>query len=156
PRGSQCTPGSVDHADPGSIWAPRRRARPAPGGVQARAGRTDRYPVAMSRRSPGESLPAPSRTSLRRGYLLAVVILVGTLLMVWMSARAAGEREQHARQAEFVAQSAEILVLLQQRLLHYELALRGGVSLYWSVSRPTERQWRDYVGGLDVENQFHG
>jgi len=88
--------------------------------------------------------------------VLAVVVLVGSLLMVWLYARAAGEREQRARQAEFVAQSGEIVVLLQQRLLHYELALRGGVSLYWSVSRPTERQWRDYVGGLDVENQFHG
>ena len=110
----------------------------------------------MPRRLSGESTPAPSRPSARRGYVLAVVVLVGSLLMVWMYAQAAGERERHARQAEFVAQSGEILVLLQQRLLHYELALRGGVSLYWSVARPTERQWRDYVGGLDIENQFHG
>ena len=110
----------------------------------------------MPRRPSGESTPAPSRPSARRGYVLAVVVLIGSLLMVWLYAQAAGERERHARQAEFVAQSGEILVLLQQRLLHYELALRGGVSLYWSVSRPTERQWRDYVGGLDIENQFHG
>ncbi|HRP73741.1 MAG TPA: CHASE domain-containing protein, partial [Luteimonas sp.] len=30
------------------------------------------------------------------------------------------------------------------------------VSLYWSVSRPTPRQWRDYVGGLDIDRQFQG
>ena len=110
----------------------------------------------MSRRPPGESTSAPDRPSLRRGYVLAVVILIGSLAMVWLYARAAGEREERARQAEFVAQSSEIVVLLQQRLLHYELALRGGVSLYWSVARPTRRQWRDYVGGLDIDRQFHG
>ena len=97
-----------------------------------------------------------SRQSLRRGYVLAVVVLIGSLLMVWQYAREAGERERSARQAEFAAGSSEIAMLLRQRLLHYELALRGGVSLYWSVSRPTERQWRDYVGGLDIERQFRG
>jgi len=97
-----------------------------------------------------------SRPSLRRGYVLAVIVLVGSLLMVWLYAREAGERERRARQTAFVAGSSEIAMLLRQRLLHYELALRGGVSLYWSVSRPTERQWRDYVGGLDIERQFEG
>lgn len=110
----------------------------------------------MSRTQPGDSTPGPARPSARRGYLLALVILAGSLLLVWMYARAAGEREQRARQAEFQTRSGEVLMLLRQRLLHYELALRGGVSLYWSVSRPTERQWRDYVGGLDIERQFHG
>lgn len=115
-----------------------------------------RYAVAMSRTPPEEGTPGTARPSLRRGYLLAVVILLGSLLMVWMYARTAGEREQRAAQAAFESQSDEVLTLLRQRLLHYELALRGGVSLYWSVSRPTERQWRDYVGGLDIEHQFEG
>ncbi|WP_187471228.1 CHASE domain-containing protein [Luteimonas viscosa] len=110
----------------------------------------------MSRSPSGEARADRSRPSLRRGYVLAVVVLVGSLLMVWLYAREAGAREQRARQAEFAAQSGEIAMLLRQRLLHYELALRGGVSLYWSVSRPTHRQWRDYVGGLDIERQFHG
>ncbi|WP_202841935.1 CHASE domain-containing protein [Luteimonas saliphila] len=110
----------------------------------------------MSRSPSGEARADRSRPSLRRGYVLAVVVLIGSLLMVWLYAREAGAREQRARQAEFAAQSSEIATLLRQRLLHYELALRGGVSLYWSVSRPTHRQWRDYVGGLDIERQFHG
>ncbi|HRO27385.1 MAG TPA: CHASE domain-containing protein [Luteimonas sp.] len=97
-----------------------------------------------------------SRPTLRRGYLLAVIVLIGALLMVWLYAREAGERELAARQTRFVAESGEIAMLLQQRLLHYDLALRGGVSLHWSVSRPTPRQWRDYVGGLDIDRQFQG
>ena len=109
---------------------------------------------------PGEPRNTPStdaaRPAPRRGYVLAALVLIGALLMVWLYAQAAGEREQRVRQAEFVAQTNEIAMLLRQRLLHYELALRGGVSLYWSVSRPTPRQWRDYVGGLDIERQFDG
>ncbi|MDH5833755.1 CHASE domain-containing protein [Luteimonas kalidii] len=110
----------------------------------------------MSRHHPGETTPARSRPSTRRGYVLAALVLIGSLLMVWLYAQAAGEREQRLRQAAFVAQGGEIVMLLRQRLLHYELALRGGVSLYWSVARPTRRQWRDYVGGLDIERQFDG
>lgn len=111
----------------------------------------------MSRDVP--SLAAGSdrgRPSLRRGYVLAVLVLVGSLIVVWIAARELAERERTVRQAGFVAAGNEIVMLLQQRLLHYELALRGGVSLYWSVSRPTERQWHDYVGGLDIEQQFKG
>ncbi len=97
-----------------------------------------------------------SRPGLRRGYVLAVLTLVGSLVMVWHYAGLAGEREHTARQTRFVADSNEILAQLRQRLLHYELALRGGVSLYWSVARPTPRQWRDYANGLDIDRQFKG
>src|SRR5690606_10474799 len=38
PRRSQCTPGSVDHADGGSIWAPGAGARAAPGRRSGAAG----------------------------------------------------------------------------------------------------------------------
>ena len=104
-----------------------------------------------SARSTGRSHPR-----LRRGYVLAVLTLIASLVIVWHYAREAGEREQAALQTRFVADSNEVAMQLRQRLLHYELALRGGVSLYWSVSRPTERQWRDYVGGLDIAHQFQG
>ena len=96
------------------------------------------------------------RPSSRRAYVLAVIILLGSLLMVWTYARTVAERERQAAETEFVAGSNEIAMLLQQRLLQYDLALRGGVSLYWSVDRPTARQWRDYVGGLDIERRFSG
>ncbi len=111
----------------------------------------------MTRPSP-EPLRAIDRIrpSSRRAYLLAVIVLVGALLMVWTYARTVAEREQRVAEAEFVAESSEIAMLLQQRLLQYDLALHGGVSLYWSVARPTARQWRDYVGGLDLGRRFSG
>ena len=112
----------------------------------------------MTRPSPEPPLRAIDRfrPSSRRAYLLAVIILLGSLLMVWTYARTVAERERQAAETEFVAASNEIAMLLQQRLLQYDLALRGGVSLYWSVARPTARQWRDYVGGLDIDRRFSG
>ncbi len=112
----------------------------------------------MTRPSPEPPLRAIDRfrPSSRRAYLLAVIILLGSLLMVWTYARTVAERERQAAETEFVAASNEIAMLLQQRLLQYDLALRGGVSLYWSLARPTARQWRDYVGGLDIDRRFSG
>lgn len=110
----------------------------------------------MPRAAPDTPHTPPRSRPLRRGYVLAVVVLIGSLLAVMQYARHAGQREAAARQAEFVAAGHEIATVLRQRMLHYELALRGGVSLYWSVSRPTRRQWRDYVGGLDIEQRFAG
>src|SRR5690606_1975727 len=116
-----------------------------------------RYAVPMSQATPGSAgSTGRRRPRLRRGYVLAVLTLVASLVAVWHYAREVGEREQAALQTRFVADSNEIAMQLRQRLLHYELALRGGVSLYWSVSRPTERQWRDYVGGLDISRRFKG
>ncbi|MHC9086204.1 CHASE domain-containing protein [Luteimonas sp. RIT-PG2_3] len=110
------------------------------------------------------AFPSPSavdeseagRHGLRRGYLLAVVVLIGSLLMVFLYARSAGDRERQLAETEVDAESARMASLVEQRLLHYELALRGGVSLFASVSRPTDRQWRGYVEGLDIPGQFPG
>jgi len=110
----------------------------------------------MSQAMPVAGSTGRSRPRVRRGYVLAVLTLIGSLIIVWDYAQTAGEREQAARHVQFVADANEIVTQLRQRLLHYELALRGGVSLYWSVARPTQRQWRDYVGGLDLEGQFPG
>ena len=110
----------------------------------------------MSHAFPGPEESTGRRPRVRRGYVLAVLTLIVSLLVVWHYAGIAGERERKVLQAEFTSGSEAIAAQLRQRLLHYELALRGGVSLYWSVARPTRRQWRDYVGGLDIEGQFAG
>ena len=110
----------------------------------------------MSHAFPGPQGSTGRRPRVRRGYVLAVLTLIVSLLVVWHYAGIAGERERKVLQAEFTSSSEAIVAQLRQRLLHYELALRGGVSLYWSVARPTRRQWRDYVGGLDIEGQFAG
>lgn len=107
-------------------------------------------------------LPAPSSTGtgnrwpFRRGYLLALLVLVGSLMLVFAYARNASERERMIAEAEDVAEAERLATALQERLLRYELGIRGGVSLFASVARPTERQWQAYVEGLNVRSQFPG
>lgn len=91
-----------------------------------------------------------------RAYLLAVLVLVGSLALVALYARYAGEREQDLAQARFVAEAEQAAALLRQKLLVYELTTRGGVSLFATVDRPTPIQWRNYVDGLDLGLRFPG
>ncbi|MGI8559986.1 MAG: CHASE domain-containing protein [Luteimonas sp.] len=100
----------------------------------------------------GEAAPATSG----RAYFLAVLVLVGSLTLVGLYARYAGERERDIARAEFVAEAKQAAALLRQKLLVYELATRGGVSLFATVERPTARQWRNYVDGLDLPGRFPG
>ncbi len=124
------------------------------GAARARRGL---YAVAMpaAMASPANLAPGTRRPP-GRGYLLAAVVLLGSLLLVAMYARSAIERERRAVEAEHLAEAERISTQLLERLLRYELALRGGVSLFSSVARPTEQQWRGYVGGLNISRQFPG
>lgn len=97
-----------------------------------------------------------NRWTLRRGYLLAVLVLIGSLMLVTAYARSARERERSVAEAGNLAEAERIATLLRERLLRYELGLRGGVSLFASVSRPTARQWQAYVEGLNTAGQFPG
>jgi PAS domain S-box-containing protein len=98
----------------------------------------------------GESLP---RTPVG-GYVLALLVLLASLLVVALYWQTAHQREMHAAEAEFHADTDEITALLRQRLGSYELIARGGVSLFASVARPSRRQWQDYVDGLDIGERF--
>lgn len=106
--------------------------------------------------------PQPTRDSIaapaisRHAYLLAVLVLVSSLAVVILYARVAGEREAELAQARFVTEAGEVVALLRQKLLIYELTTRGGVSLFATVERPTPRQWRNYVDGLDIDRRFPG
>jgi PAS domain S-box-containing protein len=110
--------------------------------------------------TPPESMPEPGNDAVpavsSRAYLLAVLVLVGSLTLVAVYARYAGERERDLVQVRFVAEAAQAAALLRQKLLVYELATRGGVSLFATVDRPTVRQWRNYVDGLDLPRRFPG
>jgi PAS domain S-box-containing protein len=88
------------------------------------------------------------------GYVLAVVVLLASLLVVALYWQTAHEREMRAAEAEFHADTDEITALLKQRLGSYELIVRGGVSLFASVARPSRQQWQDYVDGLDIGERF--
>ncbi|TDK33096.1 CHASE domain-containing protein [Luteimonas terrae] len=93
----------------------------------------------------------------RRSHVLAVLVLVGSLLMVALYARGAGERERRLAEASFIADADQLADTVRQRLLQYELSLRGGVALHSAaVETPTARQWRGYVDGLDIRRQLPG
>jgi PAS domain S-box-containing protein len=112
----------------------------------------------MGESARGPVPPASSAVGWRfhRGYLLAVLVLVASLMVVALYARSASEREQLIAETEHAALAERTATQLQERLLRYELAIRGGVSLFGSVTRPTERQWQAYVDGLNLQAQFPG
>lgn len=102
--------------------------------------------------------PELAELSPRRGYLLALIVLVGSLVLVFTAWRAARERELRAAETEFIARTAEITELLRQGMTRYELVARGGVSMFVSVTRPrpTPLQWQAYVDGMDIQRRFPG
>ena len=115
---------------------------------------TDHVPTepASIEAAPIEAAAAPAMS--RRGYQLAVLVLIGSLTLVALYARTAGERERQLEEAQFIAEAGQISGELRQQLLTYELTARGGVSLFATVNRPTAKQWRDYVDGLDLAQRF--
>ncbi|MEN5118590.1 CHASE domain-containing protein [Luteimonas sp. TWI662] len=101
--------------------------------------------------------PASLRARLRRGYGLAGLVLLGALLMVALYARNASERERRLAEGSFVAEAERLADAVRQRLLQYELSIRGGVALHSAAAdMPTTRQWRGYVEGLDIARQLPG
>lgn len=106
----------------------------------------------------GPRTPELAELSPRRGYLLALIVLIGSLVLVFTAWRGARERELRAAEAEFISQSGEVTELLRQGMIKYELVARGGVSLFASVSRPrpSPSQWKAYVDGMDIQQRFPG
>ncbi len=99
----------------------------------------------------------PSAARLRRSHVLAVLVLIGALLLVALYARNAGERERRLAETSFVAEADQLADTIRQRMLQYELSLRGGVALHSAAAdTPTTRQWRGYVEGLDIAAQLPG
>lgn len=105
---------------------------------------------------PASAPVAETRWRFHRGYLLALLVLVAALMVVVLYAQKASERESRLAEAEYVAIAERTATALQERMLRYELAIRGGVSLFASVTRPTDRQWQAYVDGLNLQAQFPG
>jgi len=88
------------------------------------------------------------------GHLLALLVLLGTLVLVFVAWRYARDREVRSAEVEFVATTVEVTDLLRQRLVNYELVARGGAALFASVARPTPRHWQAYVDGMDISRRF--
>jgi len=90
----------------------------------------------------------------RGGYLLALMVLLGALLLVLVAWHYAREREMRAAEVRFGTRTAEIVDRLYQRLVYYELVARGGTALFASMARPTPQQWADYVESMSLQPRF--
>ncbi|HJR73414.1 MAG TPA: CHASE domain-containing protein [Luteimonas sp.] len=90
-----------------------------------------------------------------RGYLLALLVLIGSVASVIVFWRNAYERELRAAEADFIAATQQIAALLQQRMINYELALGSSASVFSTV-RPSPQQWQSFVEGLDIQERFPG
>ncbi|MGO4549919.1 CHASE domain-containing protein [Lysobacter sp. 2RAF19] len=97
---------------------------------------------------------APRATPGFAGFALAVLVLIATVALVLTAWRAARENALAGAQAEFHGSTSEIVELLQQRLVNYELTIRGGAALFASVARPSPAEWHAYVDGLNLAQRF--
>jgi PAS domain S-box-containing protein len=95
-----------------------------------------------------------ARHWLTRGYLLALAVLVGSSVLVVLAWREAREREIERAELRFQADAQELVERVNRRSQQHELVLRGGVALFGTVARPTPRQWKAYVDGLDIGRRF--
>ncbi len=102
--------------------------------------------------------PVPPRTSDPRSlwvsHALATVILVASLLLVLAYWRNVHQRGLRDAEADFQFSNRQVVRVLKQRLILYELLVRGGGSLQASLPRPSRAQWQRYVGGLDMGRRF--
>lgn len=90
----------------------------------------------------------------RRGYLLALVVLLGSLCIVVAMWRTAYEREISAAHVRFVSRTEQITELLREQMINHELVARGGGALFATVARPSPRQWQAYVDGMNIGRRF--
>lgn len=88
------------------------------------------------------------------GFALAVLVLVASTLLVLLAWRAARDNALEMARAEFEGSCSEVVELLRQRLVNYELTIRGGAALFASVDRPSPSQWHAFVDGLQLPQRF--
>lgn len=98
--------------------------------------------------------PALSGLVPRGGYLFALAVLLGSLVLVFATWHNAREQALRTAEIEFVSKTNEVVDLIRQHLVNYELVTRGGAALFASVARPTPQQWQAYVEGMNIGQRF--
>ena len=101
--------------------------------------------------------PEQAPPAARHGWIshaLATVVLVASLLLVLVYWHNMQERGLRTAEADFQSTNRQVLRLLQQRIINFELLVRGGASLQTSLPRPSREQWQRYVAGLDMVMRF--
>jgi signal transduction histidine kinase/CHASE1-domain containing sensor protein len=95
-------------------------------------------------------------TSSRTGKVLAVLALllgIGVTGLVWWGEV---ERERERRERAVLDRTGALAARIHQRLVAYEIALRGGASLFAATSYPTRSQWAAYVDALALDADYPG
>lgn len=94
--------------------------------------------------------------SARAGRLVALLALgVGLLLTaaIWDTEN---ERRNARREALLVERASALASQIRQRLVAYEVALRGGASLFAATSNPSRAHWHAYVNSLALDTDYPG
>jgi PAS domain S-box-containing protein len=81
------------------------------------------------------------------------VLLAAATAMGWLAARNEAQDDAAAR---FRAEAERIRTHVSSRLAAYEQVLRGGVSVFDTWGAVTRNQWRDYVAGLRIADNYPG
>ena len=109
----------------------------------------------MATAEPGSTTTVPvAPASGLSGFALAVLVLIASTMLVLFAWRAASENARESAREDFVASCDEVTELLRQRLVNYELTIRGGAALFASVGHLSPMQWQAYVDGLELPSRF--
>ena len=90
----------------------------------------------------------------RYGYSFALLVLVGSLLLVASAWDHARQRELKLASEQFRGIAGQQASLVQLHLNSVEMTLRGGASLFAALDTPTTEQWRGYVDALRLQATF--
>jgi len=91
-----------------------------------------------------------------RSILAPVVVLVACLAMSVGGWRYTDQLTEDLARERFEGRVSEISMAIEDRMAAYELALRGGLALFNSVGEVSRAQWRDYVGKLNLLQNYPG
>lgn len=95
-------------------------------------------------------------SSARAGWLVAILALavgLGLTAAIWNTE---SERRSARRDALLLERASALASQIRQRLVAYEVALRGGASLFAATSNPSRAQWRAYVSSLALDTDYPG
>lgn len=90
------------------------------------------------------------------GKALAVLALGLGLVVTAAVWTAETGRLSARRDALILERTTALAAQIRQRLVAYEIALRGGASLFAATDNPSRAQWRAYVSALALDSDYPG
>lgn len=106
--------------------------------------------------NPGENQRQTGLHPERRGVLIALLTLALGLvvtLAIWLNET---QRLALERESGLAARASAVVAEINRHLAAYEVALRGGASLFAVDPDPSPDQWRAYADALRLEESFPG